>query len=55
MSEAGPMNELHRSRESMWRMRWLLVGLSALLALALVLSGAVLIGVILGVMAIVEP
>ncbi len=38
----------------MWRMRWVLVGLSALLAVVLVASGAVLIGAIIGVMAVVR-
>jgi Flp pilus assembly protein TadB len=54
MNETGPMDELRRSRKSMWRMRWLLVGLSALLAVALIVSGVVLIGVIIGVMAVVR-
>jgi hypothetical protein len=38
----------------MWRTRWLLVGLSALLAVVLIASGVVLIGVIIGVMAAVR-
>jgi uncharacterized membrane protein len=54
MNETGPMDELRRSRKSVWRMRWLLVGLSALLAVALIASGAVFIGVIIGVMAAVR-
>jgi hypothetical protein len=54
MSETGPMGGLGRSRKSWWRLRWLLVGLSALLAVVLVASGAVLIGVIIGLMAVVR-
>jgi uncharacterized iron-regulated membrane protein len=54
MNETAPMAELHRSRKSMWRTRWLLVGLSALLAVVLIASGVVLIGVIIGVMAAVR-
>lgn len=38
----------------MWRLRWLLVGLSALLAVVLIASGAVVIGAIIGVMAAVR-
>jgi len=54
MNETGPIDELRRSRNSMLRMRWVLVGLSTVLAVALIASGAVLIGVIIGVMAIVR-
>jgi hypothetical protein len=54
MSERGPIDELRRSRMSIWRMRWLLVGLSGLLAAALIASGAVVIGVIIGVTAVVR-
>jgi hypothetical protein len=38
----------------MWRMRWALVGLSGLLAAVLIASGAVVIGIIIGVMAAVR-
>lgn len=38
----------------MWRMRWLLVGLSGLLAVVLIASGSVVIGAIIGVMAVVR-
>jgi hypothetical protein len=51
MNDPGRMEQLHRSRQSMWRMRWVLVGLSAVLAVVLIASGAVVIGVIIGVMA----
>ena len=54
MNETGPIDEFRRSRKSMLRMRWLLVGLSAVLAVALIASGAVLIGAIIGVMAVVR-
>lgn len=54
MNETGPIDEFRRSRTSMWRVRWLLVGLSAVLAVALIATGAVLIGAIIGVMAIVR-
>jgi hypothetical protein len=52
MKETRPIDELRRSRKSMLRMRWLLVGLSTILAVALIASGAVVIGVIIGVMAV---
>jgi hypothetical protein len=54
MNETGPIDEFRRSRKSMLRMRWVLVGLSTVLAVALIASGAVLIGVIIGVMAVVR-
>jgi hypothetical protein len=54
MNETAPIDELRRSRKSMWRVRWLLVGLSVLLAVVLIASGAVLIGVIIGVMGLVR-
>jgi len=54
MNETGQVDDFRRSRKSMWRMRWLLVGLSTVLAVALIASGAVLIGVIIGVMAVVR-
>ena len=38
----------------MRRMRWVLVGLSALLAVVLIVSGVVIIGAIIGVMAAVR-
>ena len=38
----------------MWRTRWALVGLSALLAVVLIASGSVLIGAVIGVMAVVR-
>jgi hypothetical protein len=54
MSETGLPGGLSRSRKSWWRLRWLLVSLSAVLAILLVASGAVLIGVIIGLMAVVR-
>ena len=54
MNEPGALEDLRRARQSMWRTRWVLVGLSAVLAMVLVLSGAVVIGAIIGVMAIVR-
>ena len=54
MNERAPIDERRRSRKSMFRTRWLLVGLSALLAVVLIASGVVLIGVIIGVMAVVR-
>ncbi len=47
-------SELRRSRRSMVRMQWGLVGLSGLLAVALLADGAVVIGGLIGVMAIVR-
>ena len=52
--EGRPIDEFRRSRKSMWRMRWALVGLSGLLAAVLIASGAVVIGIIIGVMAVVR-
>lgn len=54
MNGTAQTNELHRSRKSMWRTRWALVGLSALLAVVLIASGSVLIGAVIGVMAVVR-
>lgn len=54
MDRSGSMDELRQSRKSMWRTRWLLVALSALLAVILLMSGAVIIGAIIGVMALVR-
>lgn len=54
MNDTSRMEELRRSRNSMLRMRWVLVGLSAVLAVALIASGALVIGVIIGVMAVVR-
>jgi len=48
------MHEFHQSRTSKRHMRWVLVGLSALLAVVLIASGVVLIGAIIGVMAAVR-
>ena len=46
--------DLRQARRSMWRLRWVLVGLSAILAIVLVVSGAVVIGLIIGAMAVVR-
>jgi len=54
MNEAGTYEEFRRARKTMWRTRWALVGLGAVLAVVLLLSGAVVIGAIVGVMAIVR-
>jgi hypothetical protein len=54
MNEAGTFEEFRRARKTMWRTRWVLVGLGAMLAGVLLLSGAVLIGAIVGVMTIVR-
>ena len=54
MNDPGRMEQLHRSRQSVWRMRWVLVGLSAVLAVVLIVSGAVVIGVLIGAMAVVR-
>lgn len=54
MNGTAQTNEFHRSRQSMWRTRWALVGLSALLAVVLIASGSVLIGAVIGVMALVR-
>jgi hypothetical protein len=54
MSENNPTGELRRSRQSMLRMHWGLVGLSGLLAVVLLASGSVVIGGIIGVMAVVR-
>jgi len=54
MNENNPMGELRRSRQSMLRMHWGLVGLSGLLAVVLLASGSVVIGGIIGVMAVVR-
>jgi hypothetical protein len=52
--ERGPIGEFRRSRTGIWRMRWALVGLSGLLAAVLIASGSVVIGIIIGVMAVVR-
>jgi hypothetical protein len=52
--DRGPIDEFRRSRNSMWHMRWAMVGLSGVLAAVLIASGAVVIGVIIGVMAVVR-
>jgi hypothetical protein len=54
MNEAGTFEEFRRARKTMWRTRWVLVGLGAVLAVVLLLSGAVLIGAIVSVMTIVR-
>ena len=54
MREAGSFEGLRRARKNVWRTRWLLVGLGAVLAVVLVLSGAVVVGAIIGVMAVVR-
>lgn len=54
MDDINPKDELRRSRKSTWHMQWVLVGLSGLLAVALLASGVVVIGGIIGVMAIVR-
>ncbi len=54
MNDTSRMDDLRRSRSSMLRMRWALVGLSAVLAVVLIVSGAVVIGVLIGVMAVVR-
>jgi hypothetical protein len=48
------MAQRRRSRQRMMTLRWVLVGLSALLAVVLLASGAVLIGVVIGAMALVR-
>jgi hypothetical protein len=40
--------------ESFWKWRWVMAGLGALLAVALIANGNVLIGAIIGVMAVVR-
>lgn len=54
INENRPRGELRRSTQSMFHMQWGLVGLSGLLAVALLANGSVLIGGIIGVMAIVR-
>jgi Flp pilus assembly protein TadB len=54
VSEPGTFEEFRRGRRNMWRTRWLLVGLGAVLAVVLVLSGAVIIGAVVGLMAVVR-
>jgi CHAD domain-containing protein len=54
MKEQGTLEGLHRARKNMRRTRWVLVALGALLAVVLMLSGAVIIGAIIGVMAVVR-
>jgi hypothetical protein len=46
------MEQRRRSRESMLRIRWVLVGLGGVLSIALVANGSVLIGALIGAMAI---
>lgn len=54
MTEQRSIDEVRRSRQSMLRMRWVLVALSSVLAVALIASGAVVIGGIIAAMAIVR-
>ena len=54
MRVISPIDELRRSRKSMGRLRLWLGGLSAVLAVVLVVSGAVVIGVLIGVMGVVR-
>lgn len=54
MNETQWREGLNRSRTSMRRMRWALVGLSALLAVVLIASGAVIIGAIVAVIVVVR-
>ena len=46
--------ERRRARQRMMTLRWVLIGLSAVLAVVLIASGAVLIGALIGAMAIVR-
>jgi Flp pilus assembly protein TadB len=48
------LEERRRRRERMLMLRWVLVALSALLAVVLVAAGAVVIGVLIGAMALVR-
>jgi hypothetical protein len=52
MQNNGRQNNARRSMQSMLRFRWALTALSAVLAVVLLASGAVLIGAIIGVMAV---
>ena len=54
INENSPRGELRRSRQSMLHMRWGLVALSGLLAVALLANGAVVIGGIIAVRAVVR-
>jgi hypothetical protein len=54
MNEQRSIDEVRRSRQSMLRVRWVLVALSAVLAVALIANGAVVIGGIIAAMAIVR-
>lgn len=54
LNENERMAEWRRSRQSTLRMHWGLVGLSGLLAVVLLVNGTVVIGGIIGVMAVVR-
>jgi hypothetical protein len=46
--------ERQRARQRMMNLRWVLVGLSAVLAAVLIASGAVVVGVVIGAIAVVR-
>jgi hypothetical protein len=46
--------ERQRARQRMMNLRWVLVGLSAVLSLVLIASGAVVVGVVIGALAVVR-
>jgi inner membrane protein involved in colicin E2 resistance len=48
------VQERRRNRQRMMIFRWVLVGLSAVLALVLIASGAVVVGAVIGAMAVVR-
>jgi hypothetical protein len=48
------VQERRRARQRMMTFRWVLTGLSAVLAVALVASGAVVVGAVIGAMAFVR-
>lgn len=54
MNDPAPMGKVRQLRKSARRTRWLLVGLSTALAVVLIANGAVVVGAIIGVMAVVR-
>jgi hypothetical protein len=46
--------ERRRARQRLMNLRWVLVGLSAVLSVVLIASGAVVVGVVIGAIAVVR-
>jgi Flp pilus assembly protein TadB len=52
--ERRPRRPERRSRTAVWQLRWLLVGVSAVLAVVLIANGNVLIGSLIAAMAVIR-